>query len=60
MEIERRLSEYDSGAIQAVDAEDVFAKARFISSTGPSKHEVLIVAVATHHKRPNYWASRVA
>ena len=33
-EIERRLSEYDSGTIQAVDAEDVFAKARFMSSTG--------------------------
>ena len=31
MEIERRLSEYDSGAIQAVDAEEVFAKARLIA-----------------------------
>ena len=25
----------------------------------PSKHEVLVVAIAPHHKRPNYWASRV-
>ena len=31
VEIERRLSEYDSGAIQAVDAEEVFAKARLIA-----------------------------
>ena len=31
VEIERRLSEYDSGAIQAVDAEEIFAKARLIA-----------------------------
>lgn len=27
-EIERRLGEYDQGAVQAIDAEEVFAKAR--------------------------------
>ena len=31
VEVERRLSEYDSGAIQALDAEEVFAKARLIA-----------------------------
>jgi putative addiction module component (TIGR02574 family) len=30
-EIERRLAEYDSGAVQAVDADVVFAKARQIA-----------------------------
>jgi len=25
----------------------------------PSKQEVLVVAIAPHRKRPNYWASRV-
>ena len=30
-EIERRLAEYDSGAVQAVDAEEVFAMARHIA-----------------------------
>jgi putative addiction module component (TIGR02574 family) len=30
-EIERRLAEYDSGAVQAIDAEIVFAKARQIA-----------------------------
>jgi putative addiction module component (TIGR02574 family) len=32
-EIERRLAEYDSGAVQAVDAEVVFARARKIAGT---------------------------
>ena len=32
-EIERRLAEYDSGAVQAIDAEIVFARARKIAST---------------------------
>ena len=30
-EIERRLAEYDQGSVQAIDAEDVFAKARRIA-----------------------------
>ena len=30
-EIERRLAEYDSGAVQAIDAEVVFAKARRVA-----------------------------
>jgi len=30
-EIERRLAEFDSGAVQAIDAEVVFAKARKIA-----------------------------
>jgi putative addiction module component (TIGR02574 family) len=30
-EIERRLGEYDRGEVQAVDAEEVFAKARRIA-----------------------------
>ena len=30
-EIERRLAEYDRGDVQAIDAEDVFAKARLIA-----------------------------
>ena len=30
-EIERRLAEYDRGDVQAVDAEEVFAKARRIA-----------------------------
>ena len=30
-EIERRLAEYDRGEVQAVDAEEVFAKARLIA-----------------------------
>ena len=30
-EIERRLSEYDQGTVQAVSAEEVFAKARRIA-----------------------------
>jgi putative addiction module component (TIGR02574 family) len=30
-EIERRLTEYDCGAVQAIDAEAVFAKARRIA-----------------------------
>lgn len=30
-EIERRLAEYDGGAVQAVDAAEVFAKARRIA-----------------------------
>jgi putative addiction module component (TIGR02574 family) len=30
-EIERRLAQYDRGEVQAVDAEEVFAKARFIA-----------------------------
>jgi putative addiction module component (TIGR02574 family) len=32
-EIERRLAEYDSGAVQAIDAEVVFAKARKIAGS---------------------------
>lgn len=31
LEIERRLAEYDSGAVQSVAAEDVFAKAGSIA-----------------------------
>ncbi|HUG20966.1 addiction module protein [Piscinibacter sp.] len=31
IEIERRLAEYDRGDVQAVDAEEVFAKARRIA-----------------------------
>jgi len=30
-EIERRLAEYDQGSVQAIDAEEVFAKARRIA-----------------------------
>jgi putative addiction module component (TIGR02574 family) len=30
-EIERRLAEYDSGKVQAIDADEVFAKARQIA-----------------------------
>jgi putative addiction module component (TIGR02574 family) len=30
-EIERRLAEYDSGKVKAIDAEEVFAKARRIA-----------------------------
>ncbi|TDP71342.1 addiction module protein [Roseateles toxinivorans] len=30
-EIERRLAEYDQGSVQAIDAEEVFAKARHIA-----------------------------
>ncbi|KNZ34597.1 MAG: addiction module antitoxin RelB [Methylibium sp. NZG] len=30
-EIERRLAEYDCGQVRAIDAEEVFAKARSIS-----------------------------
>ena len=30
-EVERRLAEYDQGAVQAIDAEEVFAKARRIA-----------------------------
>ena len=30
-EIERRLGEYDRGEVQAIDAEEVFAKARLIA-----------------------------
>lgn len=30
-EIERRLSEYERGEVQAIDAEEVFAKARLIA-----------------------------
>ncbi|HEX4325816.1 MAG TPA: addiction module protein [Burkholderiales bacterium] len=30
-EIERRLAEYDRGEVQAIDAEEVFAKARAIA-----------------------------
>jgi putative addiction module component (TIGR02574 family) len=30
-EIERRLAQYDRGEVQAVDAEEVFAKARLIA-----------------------------
>jgi putative addiction module component (TIGR02574 family) len=32
-EIERRLAEYDSGAVQAIDADVVFAKARKIAGS---------------------------
>lgn len=31
VEIERRLAEYDRGEVQAIDAEEVFAKARSIA-----------------------------
>ena len=31
VEIERRLAEYDRGEVKAIDAEDVFAKARSIA-----------------------------
>ncbi|MFN0301430.1 MAG: addiction module protein [Burkholderiales bacterium] len=31
VEIERRLTEYDRGEVQAIDAEEVFAKARSIA-----------------------------
>ena len=31
VEIERRLAEYDRGEVQAIDAEEVFAKARRIA-----------------------------
>ena len=31
VEIERRLAEYDRGDVQAIDAEEVFAKARSIA-----------------------------
>jgi putative addiction module component (TIGR02574 family) len=36
-EIERRLRQYDAGEVEAIDAEDVFAKARHLARPRPSR-----------------------